>query len=186
MSRQKVGVPYFACVMLTGGMLLSASCAAADNQNTGAGEGDLQIHGALMEAPCLLDMRSEFQDVKMDSSVIAHLHKTGDTGQPVQVTFRLLGCFAARAGIKEMPVVSFQSPADPDEPTLLSIGGVSGIGLRILDEQGRQVMPGERHQPQFSSDGGNTLVYNVVPVRTRATLTTGRFQATVDFRMNYE
>ncbi|MFU2317534.1 fimbrial protein [Rahnella sp. PCH160] len=63
---------------------------------------------------------------------------------------------------------------------------MSGVGLRILDEQGRQIMPGQRHQPQFSTGGGNTLVYNVIPVRTRAPLTTGRFQATVDFRMNYE
>lgn len=186
MSKQKVGRRYLDGVMLTCVMLWSASCAAAGNLNASAGEGDLQIHGALMEAPCLLDMRSEFQDVKMDSSVIAHLHKTGDTGQPVQVTLRVLGCFAARVSARDMPVVSFISPADPDEPTLLQIGGVSGIGLRILDEQGQQIQPGERHQPQFSLAGGNTLVYNVIPVRTSAPLTTGWFKATVDFRMSYE
>ncbi|MBF7993488.1 fimbrial protein [Rahnella laticis] len=186
MSRQKMGVRYLAHVMLAGGMLWSASCAAVDDWNVSGEHGELQIHGALMEAPCLLDMRSEFQDVKMDSSAIAHLHKTGDTGQPVQITFRVLGCFAARVSARDMPIVSFMSPADPDEPTLLQIGGVSGIGLRILDEQGKQILPGERHQPQFSSAGGNTLVYNVLPVRTRAALTTGRFKATVDFRMNYE
>ncbi|MFO6300199.1 fimbrial protein [Rahnella selenatireducens] len=186
MSRRKQVMWYLASGLLTGVMLWSASCAATDDWNVSGENGDLQIHGSLREAPCLLDMRSEFQDVKMDSSALASLHNTGDTGQPVRVTFRLLGCFAARGSAKDMPVVTFMSAADPDEPTLLQMSGVSGVGLRILDKQGRQIIPGERHQPQFSIAGGNTLVYDVIPVRTRAPLTTGRFQVTVDFRMNYE
>lgn len=186
MSRQKYLSRHLAGAMLVSAILWSASCAATDDWNVSGEHGDLQVHGVLMEAPCELDMRSEFQDVKMDSSVIAHLHHAGDTGQPVQLIIHLLGCFPARAGTEALPLVSFMSAADPDEPTLLKIGGVSGVGLRILNEQGRQIQPGERHQPQFSLAGGNTLVYNVIPVRTSAPLTTGWFKATVDFRMNYE
>ncbi|MFU2317535.1 fimbrial protein [Rahnella sp. PCH160] len=122
MRRQKDPTRFLAGVVMAGGIVWSASCAAVDDWNIQGEHGELQIHGSMMEAPCLLDMRSEFQDVKMDSSAIANLHNTGDTGLPVRVTFRLLGCFAARAAIKEMPFVSFQSPADPDEPTLLKMG----------------------------------------------------------------
>lgn len=122
----------------------------------------------------------------MDSSAIAHLHNPGDTGQPVQLIIRLLGCFPVRTHAEQMPIMSFMSAADPDEPTLLAIGGVTGVGLRILDEQGRQILPGERHLPRFSTEGGSTLIYKVIPVRTHAPLTTGWFKATVDFRMNYE
>ena len=186
MSKQLFPVRHLAMTMLSSGMLWSASCAAADSWNVDGQHGELQVHGSVMEAPCLLDMRSEFQDVKMDSSAIASLKNPGDTGLPVLLTFRLLGCFASRVSAKDMPIISFQSPADPDEPTLLQMGGVTGVGLRILDEHGRQVLPGERHRPQFSTNGGSTLVYQVIPVRTSAPLTTGRFQATVDFRMNYE
>lgn len=182
MSRQT----HLAKALLASGMLWSTCSSASDSWNVQGEHGVLEINGSLMEAPCLLDMRSEFQDVAMDSSALANLRHPGDTGQPVTLTFRLMGCFAARVSDKAMPMISFLSAADADEPTLLKMGGVSGVGLRILNDQGRQIAPGERYQPHFTTAGGNTMVYQVIPVRTVAPLTTGRFKATVDFRMSYE
>ncbi len=175
--------------ILAGMLLCSCTAGASDDWDIPGNHGELEVSGSLREGVCQLDMRSEFQDVKMDSSALANLVHPGDTGRPVKLVLRLLGCQVARspkAGKEEMPAVSFQSPSDPDEPSLLRMGGVTGIGLRILDEQGKQVLPGTRHKPQFSIEGGNVVVYTVLPVRTKAPLTTGDFVASVDFRMSYE
>lgn len=161
--------------------------------------GELYIHGAMLVAPCRLSMRSEFQDVSMESSSLASLHNPGDSGQPVTFVIRILGCrqtgglqTSNRSGEtlwdKTQPVTSFSflGPVDPDESSLLLLKGVSGAGLMIQDEKGRKVLPGEKGHPHFLTPGEDALVYTITPVRTRGTLTTGRFRATLNFGVSYD
>ncbi|EPJ5577858.1 hypothetical protein I5445_08955 [Citrobacter farmeri] len=175
--------------VLLAGLLLSFGSYAASDESAGGMQGTLNVNGFLLESPCGLDMRSEFQIIEIKDPGITTLSKPGDTGTPLELIFRLPGCRAAHmksttGSIKSM--VRFMSQADPDEPSLFRLNGATGVALRIMDSRGRQVLPGERKNPAFKNSAGNLLVYTVIPVRTKAKLTTGNFEATIDFGMLYE
>lgn len=184
---------YFGYVALTGALLASAfTCAESRFSESGVqpvGQGVLHVAGSFQEAPCQMAMRSKYQDIVMDGSAIANLRKPGDTGQPQKITFHFLACRTADGKNKlagRGANIVFQSAADPNEPTLLRIKGVSGVGLRILDDRGRMVIPGQPVEPRFQSSNLSEMTYTVIPVRTAAPLTTGEFKATIDFGMRYE
>lgn len=175
--------------LLAGVLFWSGYCVADEYRANGGQGGELHISGSFLEAPCGLVMRSEFQDVLLDSSVIASLQKPGDTGEAKQITFHLVGCKTAQGQSKltgRDATIRFLSVADPDEPTLFRMNGITGIGLRLQDKNGRLVVPGETRKPLFSSSAMDALTYTVVLVRTKAPLSTGNFEATVDFGMSYE
>ncbi|MGP3070586.1 fimbrial protein [Serratia nevei] len=75
---------------------------------------------------------------------------------------------------------------DVDNPQLVKARGVSGLGLRLRDEQGRDMHFGARGQPQWLTPGQNALRYTVVPERTAAPLSAGAYRAIVDFKLSYE
>jgi len=64
--------------------------------------------------------------------------------------------------------------------------GVSGLGLRLLDAQGRDVRLGGRGAPLWLTPGSNVLGYRVMPERTVAPLRAGSYRAVVDFHLDYE
>lgn len=181
---------WLATLILFSGMLPWSNSIAADNGSATGDQGTLYVKGSLQEGPCHLMMRSAFQDVKLESSAIANLHNPGDTGKPQQMTFRLVGCRPSAGGESGGAgrdiTAKFLSPADPDDPTLLRINGVTGVGLKLQDRKGRLVMPGEPQKLLFMSTAGDVVTYTVIPVRTTAPLTTGEFVATVDFGMSYD
>lgn len=167
-----------AVLALLSARMLWADCYAADQLSA---SGEIEVHGTLQEGPCLVSMRSAFQDVVLDNTALANLHKPGDTGKPQQIVLHLLGCHAAEM---EMALL-FLAKADLDDPNLLKIDGISGVGLRLLNRNGRMIIPGVEHTPLFIS-AGNDLVYTVIPVRTTAPLSAGNFTAAVDFGIRYE
>nr|WP_241029908.1 fimbrial protein [Citrobacter sp. ku-bf4] len=135
----------------------------------------------------------------MDNSALGAMKRPGDTGNPTQIVFRLLGCESTgglqRSGrigpltwdeTQPVVTVSFMGATDPDDPTLLLIAGMSGVGLRIQDSNGRTVIPGTRGKPQFVTTGSDELTYTVIPVRTIAPLIAGEFRASVDFGISYD
>lgn len=85
-----------------------------------------------------------------------------------------------------MVSVAFLAPADADDPRLVQVRGVTGLGLRLSDAMGRDVRLGSRGEPLFLAHGSDTLTWYVQPTRTPAALTNGTFRAVVDFRLNYE
>lgn len=184
-------------------LLLSGSVAsnalAVDDWNVQGENGQLHVHGVLRNGSCLISMRSKLQDVVMDNSALGAMKRPGDSGKPTQIVFRLLGCESTgglqrsnRVGpstwdeTQPVVTVSFVGATDPDDPTLLLIAGMSGVGLRILDSNGRIVIPGTRGKPQFVTTGSDELTYTVIPVRTIAPLIAGEFRASVDFGISYD
>ncbi|WP_426445654.1 fimbrial protein [Siccibacter colletis] len=186
-----------ALMLLTTGALPHSD--AADGWDTDGEHGELHLHGALMEAPCRLDMTSAYQEVNMDFTAMSEHLMPGDTGEPAMFSLRLLDCKrtggnqnAAKTGsaawddTQPVVTVSFLAPADPDNPSLLLMKGITGVGLMIRDARGRLVAPGERGTPQFLSPDSDALIFTVTPVRTSARLTTGTFRAVADFWMSYD
>lgn len=175
-------------VLLAGIILCSSSYAANDGSADGV-HGILNVNGLLLESPCSLDMRSAFQSIEIKDIGITTASKPGDTGTPQQIIFRLLGCRTAHMKSRTGSIdstVKFLSEADLDEPSLFRLNGATGVALRLLDSKGHMVQPGERRNAVFKNSAGNLLVYTVIPVRTKAKLTTGNFEATIDFGMIYE
>lgn len=184
--------------MLTGASFITSGY-ASDGDSVSSDQGKVEVHGYLVNGTCLLSMRSEFQEVVLDNSAIGAMKKPGDTGMPSRISFRLQGCQpvegfqqSKRSGIKTwggtQPVVtvSFLAPTNPEDPSLIQVDNLSGIGLRLMDSRSQQVIPGERGKPQFLTHGGNELTYTIIPVRTTAPLIAGKFHATVNFGMIYD
>lgn len=82
--------------------------------------------------------------------------------------------------------MAFVAPADPDNPTLVQVNGVTGMGLRLTDERGRDVRLGAWGAPLFLTHGSDVVTWHVQPTRTSAPLTNGAFKAVADFRLNYD
>ncbi|EPK1857969.1 fimbrial protein, partial [Klebsiella pneumoniae] len=73
-----------------------------------------------------------------------------------------------------------------DNPQLVKVEGVSGLGLRLVDAQGEDVRLGSKGKPLFLRPEQNTLSYAVIPERTLANLNSGSYMAVVDFNLSYE
>ncbi|AIB38778.1 fimbrial protein [Pseudomonas simiae] len=177
---------------------LGAPFAQADNDVEGSG-GVLNITGSLYETPCSLAMASQHQTVDLDVVSRNELKHPGDQAMPMAFQIRLQDCRRTAGSIRSErsgnlvwsayePVLSatFVAPADADDPRLVKVQGVTGMGLQLTDLLGRDVTLGSRGEPLFLALGDNTLTWYVHPTRTSAPLTNGAFRSVVDFRLNYE
>ena len=161
--------------------------------------GVLEISGEFVNSPCVLDMSSADQSVDLGNVSRSQLLRPGDQASPVAFQLRFVDCNRASGSLMNertgnlvwsayQPVVSvaFLAPADADDPRLVKVQGVTGMGLRLTDALGRDVRLGSRGEPLFLAYGNDTLTWQVQPTRTRAALSNGAFRATVDFRFIYE
>ncbi|CRM77087.1 MULTISPECIES: fimbrial protein [Pseudomonas] len=181
-----------------GGLLLALlqSAQAADVEGM---NGMLNISGTMHETPCSLEMTSLHQTIDLGAVSASQLQRPGDQARPVAFEVRFTDCHRTAGSIRSertgnlawsafQPVLSvtFLAPADADDPRLVKVQGVSGMGLHLTDALGRDVQLGFRGEPLFLPLGSNTQVWTVRPTRTSASLTSGAFRAVVDFRLNYE
>ncbi|WP_025858655.1 fimbrial protein [Pseudomonas sp. CHM02] len=161
--------------------------------------GMLNITGSMHETPCSLEMTSLHQTVELGSVSTSQLQRPGDQAKPVAVQLLFTDCHRTAGSIRSertgnltwsafQPVLSvaFLAPADADDPRLVKVQGVTGMGLQLTDALGRDVQLGSRGEPLFLPLGGNTQTWLVQPTRTSAPLTSGAYRAVVDFRLNYE
>lgn len=161
--------------------------------------GVLDISGSLINSPCVLDMASADQAVDLGNVSRSQLLRPGDQASPVAFQLRFVDCNRASGSLMNertgnlvwsayQPVVSvaFLAPADANDPRLVKVQGVTGMGLRLTDALGRDVRLGARGEPLFLAHGSDTLTWQVQPTRTATALSNGAFRARVDFRLIYE
>ncbi len=198
MNRSERTTPVWIAALALMGTAMSAQ-AAPDNWGVEGAHGELHISGALSAGACRLDMTSLFQQVDLGVLPAATLLHPGDQGEPVAVQLQLRDCLPVggrqrddRIGsltwdsIQPVVSVSFVARMDDDNPALVKARGASGIGLRLLDSQRRDVRLGARGAPQWLTPYNDQLTYYVVPERTWAPMLPGAFRANVDFRLNYD
>lgn len=159
----------------------------------------LNVLGSMHESPCSLDMTSLHQTVELDAVSTNQLQRPGDQATAKAFQLRFTDCLRTAGRVRNertgnltwsayQPVLSvtFDAPADADDPRLVKVQGITGMGLQLTDALGRDVQLGSRGQPLFLPVGRNTQTWRVRPTRTSAPLTSGAFKAVVQFRLNYE
>lgn len=179
-------------------MLLSAA-EAADNWEVEGANGSLYVYGALTESACRLEMESAHQDIILGDLGTGSLQKIGARGEAVRFELRLVDCLRSPAGSKDVQTgstswannqpavtISFKATRDADNPELVKVQGVTGLGLRIEDGWGRDVRLGSRGKPLLLTPGQDILTYSVSPERTAANLTAGGYLAMVGFHLSYD
>ncbi|QLG92193.1 type 1 fimbrial protein [Pseudomonas yamanorum] len=184
-----------------GGLLLAlaGSAYAQDDEDVEGTVGMLNVIGAMHETPCSLEMTSRHQTIDLGAVSTSQLQRPGDQATSVAFQLRFEDCQRTAGRIRSertgnltwsayQPVLSvaFIAPADADDPRLVKVQGITGVGLRLTDALGRDVQLGSRGEPLFLPLGSNTQTWHVQPTRTSAPLTSGAFRAVVDFRLNYE
>jgi len=179
--------------------LLPGAQAKVDNWDVEGANGKLYVHGALTESACRLEMASARQDIALGETGTGRLQTIGARGEPVRFELRLADCLRSPGGHRDartgsltwadmQPVVtvSFRANRDADNPQLVRAQGVSGLGLRLEDEQGEDVRLGNWGKPLLLTPGQNTLSYTVTAERTSAGLMAGSYRAVVDFHLSYD
>ncbi|MBH3293421.1 type 1 fimbrial protein [Serratia marcescens] len=193
------GLALMAPLSLAAMLWLLPASQAADNWDVEGANGVLYIEGALTESACRLEMDSARQDIRLGDVSTGRLAQVGDRGVPVAFELRLRDCLRSPAVSRDertgalswahdQPAVrvAFHAPADADNPQLVKAQGVSGLGLRLLDAQGRDVRLGSRGMPLWLTPGSDVLSYSVAPERTAAPLRAGSYRAMVDFSLSYD
>lgn len=185
-------------LMLASIMLLSPAY-AQDNRSSQGVEGVLYVYGVLTESACRLEMDSARQDIALGEHEPGRLRQAGDRGKAVRFELHLVDCLRSSASGGDIPTgtltwvnsqpavsVSFQGFQDADNPQLVRVLGVSGLGLRMEDGRGDDVRLGSRGKPLLLKQGQNTLTYTVAPELTSANQMAGSYRAVVDFHLNYD
>lgn len=172
---------------------------AVDDWNVDGEHGELHISGVLSEGAGEIDMKSSNQEVAIDTNFRVNLHSPGDIGSPVIFTLHFrdiqrtygnqtdhyTGAHLYSA-VQPVITVSFDTPVDDENPSLIRVRGISGVALMLHDQLGRKVIPGEQGEPLFLTPSSDELIYTISPVRTSAPLTTGKFRAVARFRVEYD
>ncbi|WP_435952409.1 fimbrial protein [Dryocola sp. BD626] len=178
---------------------LSVKAKVPDNWNVDGENGVIYVRGALVEGACDLDVHSIYQEIDLGTTTSAKLLKPGDQGVPVAVTIRLNHCIRIQGSVFDpetnhfatsphQPVVAvkFTSVADSDNPDLVRVNGITGMGLRILNSQHDYVYLEREDTPQFLNEGRDELAYYIIPERTAAPLTPGNYHAVINFSLSYD
>lgn len=169
--------------------------AAVFNDNSGM----LYVFGVLTESACRLDMSSVHQDIDLGAIATGSLQVVGARGKPVSVELYLLDCLPSPASSDDMHnggilwaenqpavTVKFNAIHDADNPDLVKAQGVSGLGLRIEDAQGRDVRLDSNAVSLLLTPGNNMLTYHITPERTAAPLNPGIYHAVINFNLSYD
>jgi type 1 fimbria pilin len=185
--------------LLAGLLALAGSAQAQAEEDIEGMSGMLNIRGSMHETPCSVEMTSQHQTVDLGAVTAGQLQRPGDQAMPVTFQLGFRDCQRTAGSIRNertgnltwsafQPVLSiaFLAPSDAEDTRLIKVQGITGMGLRMTDAQGRDVQLGSKGEPLVLPLGDSTQTWTVRPTRTSAPLTSGAFRAVVDFRLNYE
>lgn len=142
------------------------------------------IIGSVKSRTCSLATDSKDLVVDLMKNPVKQFYKKGATASPVIFKLRLSPCGMSVTSVK----VKFTGIADVNNPELLQVSGVSGIGLQFLSDLMRPMkvnqypdipvilLPGKENTLEFYA----RLMTTVVPVNA------GTFRANASFTMEFQ
>lgn len=192
---------YLSIALAIVGLALNGTAAARtpENQDVDGNVGLLQVHGKLLQSACRLDLSSSLQTVELGAIASGALSHVGAQGIPVPVEIKLQDCLASntrsrneRSGnlVRGDKQVSFTwrilAPAVPENPQLVKVIGVSGVGLKVSDENRHALAPGVTSKYRLLDPGQNSLTFYITPQRTSAPLIPGELWSHIYLSLKYD
>ncbi|WP_414499831.1 MULTISPECIES: fimbrial protein [unclassified Zymobacter] len=163
--------------------------------------GDVHFGGAIIAAPCRVSFDSLEQTVSMGEQNTSHFHRVGDETAPVSFVIRLQDCLHSHRVVNPytmshdtntegslVRITFIGEGADPRAPELLGGTGLSGVGLRIMDSEGRLIPLGQSSDPLPLHFDNDTVPFKVSlqSYAPQQEIQLGRFHAMTTFRLSYQ
>lgn len=174
-------------VMLTASFVSVRVCAQDE------GRGAVAFGGEIIDSACGLEVGAANQIVEMPAEPIGRLLRNG-RGEPHPFQLRLVNCSLdlPRSSLsgESLPEwrhvqVTFDGASDRGGLSFTVFGDSQGVALNIVDELGRESVPGKPMARQSLKEGGVALNYTLHLVGNGLPLVAGTHRAAVRFKLEY-
>jgi len=166
--------------------------------------GIVHFRGALLASTCTLTPDSQQQIVDLGDIEGRQLLNIGDRSTPVpfklSFTHCLIGAYGSVDSLAGQPgknarslylsgeraaSLTFTGESDWLNNELLALSGLMGVGLRLQDEQGNNLVLNQVSYPYVLQPGDNTLWFKVSLESTRRAVMANSFAAVLNIKVNY-
>lgn len=154
-----------------------------------AGNGDGTVHftGEIIDAPCVVSVDSQNQEVNLGQVKSSVFTAVGDKSTAKSFQIKLEECDISTMNTAH---VVFSGNGDSDDATLVAInneaGSASGVGIGIYDNAGASVALNSGETTETLKAGQTVLYYTARYVQSGDSVTTGYGNGEVDFNLTYE
>jgi type 1 fimbria pilin len=164
-------------------LLIALICSPGVQAGSG---GIVNMKGSIVDTPCAIDTGSLDQTIDMASRPVSDLVRDG-AGAPQPFRIQLTDCHTSRVGSTREDWHQFTVTFDgAHDGQLFGVrGGARGVGLKILDSQGRQAIPGEPLPARPLIPGDASLYYTLQLAGDHHVLHVGQYASDIRFRLDY-
>lgn len=150
--------------------------------------GNMQFTGELVNAPCVVDLRSQHQVVVMGQIKETDLRSPGEWSGTTTFQIRLEDCDTS---VRTTASAAFSGTPDINDPTVFQTGSgrypAQKVGLGIFDVKGNQLVPNSSPLSfQTLNDGVTILHYSAKYRATGVNVVPGDASAAVNFAVLYQ
>lgn len=149
------------------------------------------MHGELVEVPCAIEVGDRRQSLSLGNVSISHLVSDGFSA-PMPLTIGLRDCrLNSVVGDKGVAIqrtwqkfkVIFSGIEESGRFAL--DGTLRGVALRILDPQGREVLPGAPTEEVALQEGDMDVRYTLALVGNGEPLLAGEYRSVINYQIVY-
>ncbi|HFF8525009.1 TPA: fimbrial protein [Providencia rettgeri] len=163
--------------------------------------GQLYVHGELLESPCTLDEESLEQEFSLGENNTSQFRHVGDMSLPILINLKLKGCgisngidfdefhsgnliYTPDAAIIKL---HFNGIPDKSDYNFFKVnGGAKGIAIRLEDNKGNIIIPNKYHHPMIISKGTSGISFTAQIVKTNNELEVGEFNSVINISLEYK
>ncbi|EAA6278054.1 type 1 fimbrial protein [Salmonella enterica subsp. enterica serovar Telhashomer] len=154
------------------------------NEGSAADTSTVTITGTVKNRTCSLATDSKSLTVDLMKNPVKQFYKKGATASPVIFKIRLSPCGMSVTSVK----VKFTGIADVNNPELLQVSGVSGIGLQFLSDLMKPIKVNQYPDVSVTlqPDKENLIIFYARLMTTGLPVNAGTFSANASFTMEFQ
>ncbi|WP_432807444.1 fimbrial protein [Providencia vermicola] len=154
------------------------------NAFSDAGQGRVNMQGAIIDTACAIAIDSREQTIDMDVIPFAEILRNGYSRSQF-FSIHLENCILERPGKPNWKrfQVTFDGKHDGDYFGVY--GDASGVALRITDDFGNIALPGKSLPLQDAVLGDKVLNYTLTLMPNKQALKAGTYFSTIRFKLDY-
>ncbi|HAS1065192.1 TPA: type 1 fimbrial protein [Enterobacter cloacae] len=167
-------------------LLLSVTMGMAHASYQGSGKATLT--GEIVEAACSIATDDVWQEINFGAVPLSDFADGNEpAGKPFHI--RLQNCVLDKAsgGIWQDVIVTFDGNTQSNQHDMFSMtGDGQGIGVKITDETGHKVIPGQPLPSVQLYEDNTNLHFNIHLARNNENLTSGNLSSYIRFMVAYQ